>query len=641
MKATGAGKATGFKHLPRSLQVYILLHVGGLLPAAILIARLPNPDHAGVTGTLLLVAAIAGVWRIEVTLKQSRQSLVFAVVCLALLLQGAQAATLCASVGALLTHLVRPEGGWWRLRYFSQPLYRRVFNVAHCALACAVAGWLGWMIRPLAHPGWLRELSELVLFTSSYFLINTFGVAAAIAFEQGQSPVAVWREHCFWMAPVYFISAAVAGGIAVAFYAVGPVALLLLPCFYLVYAAYRTYIDTLRKQKELLAEVNRLYRREEEANRRKDEFLAALAHELRNPLAAISNAQYLLERRAVGGTSDRPVETIGRQSRLLQRLVEDLLDVSRITRGIIELRMRRADLREVLQGAVEAVNPLIAAKRHTLRLDTPDQPLFAVIDPVRIEQVFVNLLGNAAKYTPPGGDIQVSLGVENGAPVFRVRDNGLGIDPEHLSAIFELFTQEKRSLAASEGGLGIGLTLVKRLVELHHGELEAFSAGPDQGSEFTVRLPPSDGPELSEAGGGPGLKEVAPVQAVPRIVLIAEDQEDAAASLKEILELWGYTVRLARSGEQALELARREPPHVGILDVGLPGMDGYTLARKLREEGSQAVLVALTGSGQAGDRHAALQAGFDYHRVKPVDLEELRTFLDGAAPVHLSGPTLR
>ncbi len=627
MKATGAGKGAGFGHLPRSLQWYILLHVGGVLPAAVLVARLPAPNQAWVTGALLLVAAVAGVWRIEVTLKQSRQSLVFAVVCLALLIQGVQAATLCAGVGALLTHLVRPEGAWWRLRYFNQPSYRRVFNVAHCALAGALAGWLGWAVGPLAHAGWQRELSELIVFTSSYFLINTFGVAAAIAFEQGQSPLQVWREHCFWMAPVYFLSATVAGGIAIAYTSAGPIALLLLPCLYLVFAAYRTYIDTLRKQRELLAEVNRLYQREEEANRRKDEFLAALAHELRNPLAAVSNALYLLERRSGEARADRPVATIRRQTRHLERLVEDLLDVSRITRGVIELRPQRTDLRESLQGAVEAVQPLISAKRHMLRLDLPDQPLWAVADPDRMEQVFVNLLGNAAKYTQPEGEINVFLGLENGALIFRVRDNGLGIDPEHLSTIFDLFIQEKRSLGSSEGGLGIGLTLVRRLVELHEGQLEVYSAGPNRGSEFTVRLPLTGGPELSGAEEIAGSEEALPQQPHRQVVLVAEDQEDAAATLKEILEMWGYTVRLARSGDQALQLAREEPPHVGILDVGLPGIDGYTLARKLREEGSEAILIALTGHGLPADQDAALQAGFDHHRVKPIDIEELRSLL--------------
>lgn len=620
----------GFKTLPQPLRGYILLHLVALVPVAVVVAQLPAPGNWPLAGVLLLASAVAGIWRIELTLRNGRQSLVFAVACLALLLQGVQAAVLCASLGALLTHLVRPSRPWWRLQYFSQPVHRRVFNVVHCALACALAALIAVGSSILAAEGWARELSGLVVFASAYFLINTFGVATAIALEQQQSPIKVWKEHCFWMAPVYFLSAGVAGGIAVAFRLVGASALLLLPCFYLVFLAYRTYIDTLRKQRELLAEINRLYAQEEEANRRKDEFLAALAHELRNPLAAIANAQYLLERLVDGGRAERPIETIGRQTRHLQRLIDDLLDVSRITRGVIELRLAQTDLRKVLQGATEAVLPLIHAKHHRLHLDIPDAAVCALVDPDRMEQIFVNLLGNAAKYTDPEGEIVASLGVEGDEVVFRVRDNGLGIDPEELPKIFELFIQEKRSLGSSEGGLGIGLTLVKRLVDLHDGQIEAFSAGPHCGSEFTVRLARVHAADSPDTEGGPVDQAASEPPPARVTVLIAEDQDDAAETLEEIIDLWGYAVVLARNGPQALELARTEHPDIGILDIGLPGMDGYSLARKLRDEGSTAVLIAATGHGQPADREAALKAGFDYHQVKPIDLDELRSLLKKA-----------
>lgn len=616
------------KSLPRPLQIYILLHVLALLPVAWIVSQLPGENHPSLVAALLLTTAVVGIWRIELTLKSGGLSLVFTVACLAFLLQGAQTAVLCASLGALLTHLIRPADRWWRLRFSIQPLHRRVFNLTHCALACALAALIEGAVRPLAAEGWLRELSSLLVFTSAYFLLNTFGVATAIALEQGEAPFAVWKEHCFWMAPVYFLSASVAGGIAVAFQTTGMTALLLLPCFYLVFIAYRTYISTLRKQKELLAEVNRLYAQEEEANRRKDEFLAALAHELRNPLAAIANAHYLLAHGSSEVQAQRSVDTIGRQTRHLQRMVEDLLDVSRITRGVIELRKELTDLRQPLESALEAVQPLLQVKHHTLRLTLPSQPVYAEVDPDRVEQIFVNLLGNAAKYTEPHGEIVVLLSDDPDEVTFTVRDNGLGIHAEHLPRIFDLFIQEKRSLASSEGGLGIGLTLVKRLVDLHNGQLEAQSEGPNRGSQFTVRLARAAVERVEPQD--PGIDEAAqpPARAGRARLLLAEDQEDAADALLEILELWGYSVILARDGQEALALARTQHFDVCILDVGLPGMDGYTLARRLRTDGCGATLIAVTGYGQPQDRDAALQAGFDYHRVKPIDVDELGELLN-------------
>jgi two-component system, chemotaxis family, CheB/CheR fusion protein len=373
-----------------------------------------------------------------------------------------------------------------------------------------------------------------------------------------------------------------------------------------------------------------LRRRVEElaaADRRKDEFLAMLAHELRNPLAAISNAGYVLGRK--GSPDPRSAELlamIGRQIRHLSRLVDDLLDVSRFSRGLIELRMAPMELHRAVQGAVETARPHLEQRRHTLEVSLPDEPLWLEADVTRIEQVLANLLHNAAKFTPPGGAVRLSAGREGDEAVVRVSDNGAGISPELLPQIFDLFVQEERSLDRSQGGLGIGLTLVRSLVERHGGRVEVASEGPGRGSEFTVRLPllpaspgvePSSARDSREAG-----------TAAARLLLV-EDNLDAAEALGELLRMWGHEVHVAHDGASALRLAAAERPDVLLLDIGLPGMDGYEVARRLRATpGFERVkLVALTGYGQESDRQRASEAGFNHHLVKPVDLERLRDLL--------------
>ena len=358
-------------------------------------------------------------------------------------------------------------------------------------------------------------------------------------------------------------------------------------------------------------------------DRRKDEFLAMLAHELRNPLGAISNAGYVLDQTPGADSRMRDlVGVIGRQIRHLSRLVDDLLDVSRLTRGKIELRKRQEELRPIVEGAVETTRPVLEQKGHRLTVSLPDEPVCLEADATRIEQVIANLLHNAAKFTDPGGRIDLAVETDGPEVVLRVRDDGQGIEPELLPRIFDLFVQEDRSLARSHGGLGIGLTLVRSLVERHGGRVEARSEGPGRGSEFVVRMPRSAGRPAAPAAPRQEPGE----ERGPARILLVEDNVDAADALAELLRLWGHEVEVVHDGPTAVQSAGSVRPGVVLLDIGLPGMDGYQVAGALRRlpELQGTLIVALTGYGQESDRQRSARAGFDYHLVKPVDLEELR-----------------
>ncbi|MES1243536.1 MAG: ATP-binding protein [Acidobacteriota bacterium] len=383
------------------------------------------------------------------------------------------------------------------------------------------------------------------------------------------------------------------------------------------------------------------------SERRKDQFLAMLAHELRNPLAPIRNAVELMRQVETGDPSFQPArEMVERQVKHLARLVDDLLDVSRINQGSIRLRKETVDLGTVVQRAVEATRPLIDSRGHELTVRLPTDPVRLEADPARLEQVIANLLNNAAKYTMPGGHLQVLAAQEGNQQsnqegteaVVRVRDNGIGVPPDVLDRVFEPFVQSEGSLARSEGGLGIGLTLVRSLVEMHGGTVEAHSPGLGQGSEFVVRLP------ARAAVGKP-----APLPAVPKPedpfparglrVLVVEDNVDAAESLAALLRLWGHEVRVVHDGLDAIEAARRQHPEVVLLDIGLPGLDGYQVAKRLREDAELdgALLVAMTGYGQPDDRRRSREAGIHHHFVKPVEPFVLRTLLANlGAPVAMN-----
>jgi signal transduction histidine kinase len=365
------------------------------------------------------------------------------------------------------------------------------------------------------------------------------------------------------------------------------------------------------------------------ADRRKDEFLAMLAHELRNPLAPIRNGLQILKMAA-----DKPAavaktrDMMDRQVQHLSRLVDDLLDVSRITRGKAELRKGQVDLTAALGRAVETVRPLIEERRHKLIVTQPGRPVWVWADATRITQVVGNLLTNAAKYTEEGGRITLALEEPNGDAVIRVTDTGTGIPADMLPKVFELFTQVDRTLDRSQGGLGIGLTLVKSLVEMHDGTVAAHSGGVGKGSEFVVRLPkmPADQVALSRPKNGTDFADG------PRHrILVVDDNVDAGESLGQLLQFSGHQVVVAHSGPKAIEVSRAFQPRVALLDIGLPGMDGYELARSLRAEpfGPELLLIALTGYGQDEDRRRTREAGFDHHLTKPADPKVLVKILAG------------
>jgi PAS domain S-box-containing protein len=373
--------------------------------------------------------------------------------------------------------------------------------------------------------------------------------------------------------------------------------------------------EQLRQQNEALAA----------AARQKDEFLAMLGHELRNPLAPLRNALQIMR---VAADSPQAVgqvrELMERQLRHLVRLVDDLLDVGRISSGKIELRRERVSLADVVQHAVEASGPAIEAARHRLTITLPPEALYVTGDPTRLAQVVSNLLNNAAKYTPAGGHLALTVGRHEGEAVVRVRDSGVGIPADMLAAVFEPFVQVPGSADRSQGGLGVGLTLVKRLVELHGGAVTAHSGGPGTGSEFVVRLPLA-AVEKRRPEGGPQPGAEGP----PRRILVVDDNVDAAESLALVLRLSGHEVRTAHDGSGALAQAATFRPEVVLLDLAMPGMGGYETGRRVRElQGlQQVVLVALTGLGQEEDRQRSQEAGFHAHLVKPVEPVALQQLL--------------
>jgi len=376
----------------------------------------------------------------------------------------------------------------------------------------------------------------------------------------------------------------------------------------------RRQLERAEAQAEALADLHR----------RKDEFLAMLSHELRNPLAAITNAVQILDLQKDEHPLQEKAKTIiRRQAANLVVLVNDLLEVSRILGGRIQLHQEDLDARGIVQQALETARPLIDQNKHELTVSLPTEPTWLHADALRLEEVIVNLLNNAVKYTPEGGHIWLSLQQEGDRIVLRIRDTGVGIVPDSLPHLFELFTQAPRSLDRSQGGLGVGLAVVRKLVEMHGGTVEAQSAGPGKGSEFIVRLPVLSSPTgrsqiLSKEGderSGSGWR-----------VLVVDDNVDSADSIAMLLQVSGHEVRVVYSGQDALDMAGKYQPDIVLLDIGLPVMDGYEVARRLRNhpELKEVKLIAVTGYGQESDRLQSQEAGFDYHLVKPVDAQKLQ-----------------
>jgi CheY-like chemotaxis protein/two-component sensor histidine kinase len=363
----------------------------------------------------------------------------------------------------------------------------------------------------------------------------------------------------------------------------------------------------------------------ETAVREREQFLATMSHELRNPLAAIrTSTELLLRALPPGERIQRLMAVLDRQSRHLGRLVDDLLEVSRVTTGKVILSRQRIDLRAVMDNVLQQLGPVIEEEGLALSCVLGSAPCQVDGDPVRLEQIFTNLLTNAIKYTPRGGRVSVTLQSSGELAEVKVADTGVGMSPETLRSVFDLFSQADRSLDRARGGMGIGLTLVRALTELHGGSVRAASGGLGQGSELTVALPLAAA-VVTEPGDEP-LPDAGPVP--PQRILIVEDSPDNREVLQELLEQEGHRVETAPDGPIALQVALRSRPEVSLIDIGLPGMDGYELARRLRAAlGDAILLVALTGYGRTEDRQRSAEAGFDCHLTKPLAMEKLRHVL--------------
>jgi signal transduction histidine kinase len=390
------------------------------------------------------------------------------------------------------------------------------------------------------------------------------------------------------------------------------------------------FFELYRQRQQLAAQRDELKAHSEalkEADRRKDEFLATLAHELRNPLAPLRHGLDLLRRSPESADGAEIRDIMDRQLVHLVRLIDDLLDVARVSQGKIELRRQTIAAADVVRSAIEASRPLIESANHSLRVDLPQEPVWIDADSTRLAQIVANLLNNAAKYTPHGGRIEVSLRRAGGEAIIAVADNGVGIPPEKQAEVFQLFAQVDHHLDRARGGLGIGLALVKRLVLMHGGAVEAYSAGVGQGSVFTVRLPLAATPDaeaLAQETKAPATATTGGLK-----VLVVDDNEAVAQTVGWMLEAIGHDYRLVYDGREALGAAEAFRPDAILLDIGLPGMDGYAVCRALRQQDAfkTTAIIAQTGWGQERDKAMAAEAGFDHHVVKPVGLEKLEKLL--------------
>jgi CheY-like chemotaxis protein len=379
-------------------------------------------------------------------------------------------------------------------------------------------------------------------------------------------------------------------------------------------------IEDITEQKRLSHELELRVQELQESDRRKDEFLATLAHELRNPLAPMQNATQILRHPSLAREqADWCREVLDRQVKQMARLLDDLLDISRITRNVLQFRTERCDLRAIVQAAIEESGPLIEAGGLQLSIELPGDSVPLMGDAARLTQVFSNLLNNAAKYSERGDEIFLSAKRDGDIVSISIKDTGVGIEPELLTRVFEMFTQGESG--GPKGGLGLGLTLAKRLVEMHNGSIEARSEGRGKGSEFIVRLP------IAPAGSDPihAFSALGPTRQASKRILVIEDREAQGQSLAMVLELSGHQVRVANNGTSALSIADEFKPEVALIDIGLPDLNGYDVARRLRAQPQlrNLMLIAQTGWGRDEDRQRSREAGFDHHLTKPLDHDML------------------
>ncbi len=374
-----------------------------------------------------------------------------------------------------------------------------------------------------------------------------------------------------------------------------------------------------------------------DGDRRKDEFLATLAHELRNPLAPIRSALEVMRRADSKEQDQQAREIIERQLLQIIRLVDDLLDISRITQGKINLLTETVELRRVIEMALETVRPAINAAGHTLEVSLPGEPVYLDADETRLTQVFLNLLTNSARYTVPGGKISIEAEFGENQVGVCIRDTGQGISPELLPHVFDLFTQGSPARKSGQGGLGIGLSLVKRLTEMHGGTVEAHSDGLGTGSKFIIRLPLAT-EQKREQKKKQVVEETSPVngESSPRKILVVDDNVDSAKMMEVVLTMDGHKVRVAYNGQTAVDIALEFQPDLMFLDLGLPDIDGYEVAARIRGQLPNTLLVALSGWGQESDRRRTREAGFDRHLVKPLNFDELPALLAAAGRNRIS-----
>jgi signal transduction histidine kinase/ActR/RegA family two-component response regulator len=403
--------------------------------------------------------------------------------------------------------------------------------------------------------------------------------------------------------------------------------------------ARRTAEEALNARRGAEIQLQELNRALSLADRRKDEFLATLAHELRNPLAPIRNVVELLKRQLPASDKNiKPLAVLERQVSHLTHLVNDLMDASRITQGHVDLRSEQFDLGTIMQAAADDLFPMVRSAGHQLHVTLPLPPITLHADPTRITQVILNLLTNAAKYTPHGGTIWLAARREEYTAIITVRDTGIGIPPESLASVFQMFSQLTPALERAQGGLGIGLALVRGLVELHGGSISATSAGVGCGSEFEVRLPMTP---LEAVAAPMELSE--PPSVTKQKILIVDDSRDVTDTMTMLLDVLGHGTRAAHDGQTAMRHGAEFLPDVVILDIGLPDMSGYEVARRIRSApwGEQVFLIAATGWGQEADRDLAIEAGFDLHLTKPIDFEALQSVLASVKPRGSASPALR